>query len=108
MDLEERTYHARCHLIIIGSSLLDWVYKNPSLIVGNLFGVVNISSNDSNITTGTCNTIGLLLGVTPKDVKTEHRAALITFPQWHLMYIVEEGNIGNNEQSADSETDISF
>ena len=46
--------------------------------------------------------------MTPKDVKTEHRAALLTFAQWDLMYIVEEGNIGNTQQSVDNETDVSF
>ena len=66
------------------------MYRNPSLIVGTLFGSVNIGPSESNTDIGTGSTIGLLLGVTDKDVKSEHRAALLTFPQWTLMDIVEE------------------
>ena len=52
-------------------------------------------------------TIGLLLGVTAKDVKSQHRAALLTFEHWVLMEIVEDSRetgihdneIGTNEVS---------
>ena len=89
IELEERTYHAKCHLVIVGYHFLDWVYRNPSLIVGTLFGDVNSNLWESNSDI-TGSTIGLLLGVTAKDVKAEHRAALLTFQQWNLMDIEEE------------------
>ena len=65
------------------------MYRNPSLIVGTLFGEINSGLGESGFDT-TGSTIGLLLGVTAKDVKAEHRAALLTFQQWNLMNIEED------------------
>ena len=65
------------------------MYRNPSLIVGTLFGEINSGLGESGFDS-TGSTIGLLLGVTAKDVKAEHRAALLTFQQWNLMNIEED------------------
>ena len=107
-DLEERTYHAKCHLVIVGYHFLEWVYRNPSLIVGTLFGSVNIGKNELNTDIGIGSTIGLLLGVTAKDVKTEHKAGLISFPQWNLMNIEEEKSVNESRTSEPTENKESF
>ena len=106
VELEVRTYHAKCHLVIVGYQFLEWVYRNPSLIIGTLFGNINIGPNESNPNIST-STIGLLLGVTAKDVKTEHRAALLTFPQWNVMDIEEE-KVHEETQNPESEMTPSF
>ena len=92
--------------MIVGYHFLEWVYRNPSLIVGTLFE--NQSTGPSLCSDAYFSrTIGLLLGVTAKDVKSQHRAALLTFEHWVLMEIVEDGRenglhdneIGTNEVS---------
>lgn len=65
---------------------------------------MNSSLNESNVDL-TGSTIGLLLGVTAKDVKAEHRAALLTFQQWNLMDIEEDVN---NTINDDGHMNLSF
>ena len=74
--IEEETHHSKCHVIIIDESMLKWVYKNSSLILGKLF----ISET----------TLGLFLGVEYQDVRTEHKASLLTYPQWKKMKICRD------------------
>ena len=78
------------------------------MIVGKLFGGVRIDQQESNSGIGKSSTIGLLLGVSAKDVKTEHRAALITFSQWTLMDIVEEDQVDKVEIMEMGDNDLSF
>ena len=75
-DIEEKTHHAACQVVVVDETLLNWIYGNPSMMLGHLFRPER--------------TLGLLLGVRASDVKPEHRAALLTFSEWKLLRLEED------------------
>lgn len=76
-------FHAKAQIVILGQSLLDWIYSHPGLIIGNLL-------KDST------KVIGLLLGITKdNDVKPEHRAELLTFAIWKFMFTIKDHDHDN-------------
>ena len=77
---------AKAQIVILGQSLLDWVFTHPKSSIGNLF-------KDST------KVIGLLLGITKDHVKAEHRAELLTFAVWKFLL-----NIKANDHEQLSQT----
>lgn len=66
-------------IVILSRPFLDWVFRYPSLVIGNLF------KNPSRV-------IGLLLGVDGSNILSEHKSTLVTFQNWFQVIKITDLN----------------
>jgi hypothetical protein len=69
MNFNFQFFHLTFQIVILSRPLFDWIYSNPSLLVGNLFA-------------DPAKVIGLFLGVDRSEILPEHRTTLLTFQNW--------------------------